>query len=1530
MKQAKLHVAAVTLCLLPVFFIQSVSGGTKTGAQKKVPLENEISELRTDMNLLPQLRSEGEYFFHEMATTRYSSISSYDSQGSDGQEINLIKPLDSKPVYFRFKLKNPLQANLLTFKVIKPKTSGSGNELTIEDGIVWINPEYCKTENDEMSSRQFSNFVITATSSQTIEIVYDLEAFASKDDTAQPLATFSGRIVFAQKLPNIICKSRITGDIKTDIPLAIQIDPGSLGGKKGKLEILLRGSTEISASGNGFIKNEHANIWISEIPSLTSTSYTLSVNTPEAFTGTFQVSLLDDQSNIISSFTGDIVIPTTFDQDEVNALKAIANANLNSLDFQKFISTEGWKDSREHSSNDYKVGVKWNTETPSHIESLFINDQFSVLTDLDLSAFKYLRSLDLSNNYLLSSLNLSQQATLECLNAYNTSLRFSTVRLAEGVQKMEGYSFTTLKGKEFGTPIDDYNSLAASGTGIDLSSEAAIKGKSTTYQWYKVTQNENSEETRESVTMETVSGSPGKFVLTGQPGEFYRCVLTNPVFPNWTIQTILIKISRGNVEYAEQDLDGLRKLAEDNPHFTKLQEFVNTEGWKLENWNSYQDIIKTDWKVGENNVARLTHLYIEPDYGRENQDYIDQLDVSAFDELVHLECERYNRITSLDLSKNTKLEILRIYTEKMESLDVSYCPNLKELTFREEGIWSSGYSLNLLASLNITGCTKLTKLQLVDSPLTNLDISNLSLLETLFIEACENLQIKGDISRLEYLQELGLNKTTQFAQYITNLPTSVVRLYCLKTDYPLPGSDALGRLVELGLPQSTKSLDLTQTPKLKKLVLWDSEMRFSTLTRADNMSNPYQYTGESYYILPNSSRDNRPVFKIGDKIDLSSEANIGDKTTYTWVDRHFNIEDTNTFTEDPEHPGVFTVNQNVKSGNYTCIMSNPLFTSRSTVNSWGGWRVLFDCRLEGEAIEDNFSESDVMTLKKIVDASSSELLKSWWSEGAWKKNDVYNKKVAVFWDNNNPRRLISLTFMDLDNELTSELNVSSLDALKELACPNNAITKVILPDNTTELNTLVLVGNPLTALIISPYANLETLYIQSTGIKSCDLSNNMKLRTLYCNETDITLSNDLSIYPDLLELGVPTGQKTLNLQGVPKLTKLDLTGSKLKFSDIQNPHQLENINSTVSIITGDISGKAMSYGSKMDCSAEMNVGGKASQVSWNSVSASGVETPLQGGANGIYDIDEKLAPGSKLVGTFTNSLFPGWTLKIGTTIYSCAGDANLDKTVNVQDITATVSEILNDTPNKVTPFGDLEADVNGDGRLEVSDVVGIVGIIQDKPLVLENALRSDYTPVVELSKDKMGFLYMDAPVAIAGIQLTFTGVKGTIPLLGEAARFVQASVAGDTLRLLAYSTDGASLPSGKSVLMQIPAGARLVDAVFSDANARSLKAGGDGIATANETIAVKTTELSIRNYPNPFRNTTTFSYTLKEDAQEASIRIFSANGALIETLVGLPTAMGENSYPCTLSLPAGVYFYQLTVKGVKSMKVSKSNLFIIK
>ena len=107
------------------------------------------------------------------------------------------------------------------------------------------------------------------------------------------------------------------------------------------------------------------------------------------------------------------------------------------------------------------------------------------------------------------------------------------------------------------------------------------------------------------------------------------------------METPRIKVARGSADYSPADIAGLKKLAADNPNITQLQEFVESKGWERENWNSYQDVIRTDWNTDE--VGRLTHLAIELDWN--SKDTISQLDLSAFTELRHFECENHSRWT---------------------------------------------------------------------------------------------------------------------------------------------------------------------------------------------------------------------------------------------------------------------------------------------------------------------------------------------------------------------------------------------------------------------------------------------------------------------------------------------------------------------------------------------------------------------------------------------------------------------------------------------------------------------------------------------------------------------------------------------------------------------------------------------------------------------------------------------------------------------------------------------------------------------
>ena len=65
--------------------------------------------------------------------------------------------------------------------------------------------------------------------------------------------------------------------------------------------------------------------------------------------------------------------PTNNSQDDIAALKAIAEANPLNSDLQNFISSKDYLKDRTQSDG-YNVGVTWNAESPSRVKSFFIKD----------------------------------------------------------------------------------------------------------------------------------------------------------------------------------------------------------------------------------------------------------------------------------------------------------------------------------------------------------------------------------------------------------------------------------------------------------------------------------------------------------------------------------------------------------------------------------------------------------------------------------------------------------------------------------------------------------------------------------------------------------------------------------------------------------------------------------------------------------------------------------------------------------------------------------------------------------------------------------------------------------------------------------------------------------------------------------------------------------------------------------------------------------------------------------------------------
>lgn len=1202
-------------------------------------------------------------------------------------------------------------------------------------------------------------------------------------------------------------------------------------------------------------------------------------------------------------------VSTPLSETNINGLKKLQVDNPNSLSLKAYIEGEGWL----KESPDENINVVWNNNAPyRQISMLAITNQRDTIQTLDLSKFDKLEALTLNGTFL-PTLDVSGLSNLTDLIIYNTGFAsFNSISVSEKV-RVQGWSQIQL-----GEPVNDWICNMTAGDTIDLSANKEVQGKKTTYIWQKMGYGKP-----EIVNLKMIR--EGVFILpdTLDDVETYQCKMENSVFTDWYIQTPNIRLTRGPINYNQDDIDLLKALAAANPDCVELQQFITAEGW-TETWpNNYYDDenrkVAVDWNFDM--PARISKLRVR------NMNTVKSFDISGFTELEYLDCEGLY-LDQLDLSGITKLQVLTANHNNMTTLDLS--KNIE------------------LQMLEVRGCRGLSRL----------DLSKCNKLTSLDISSCENLR-EVNLTGVP-LTSLRMNNTTELVNLVKNPPATVRSLYYEGTDYPALDLSKYPSLTGYGVPRQVTELDITGT-NIRDLGVSGSGLKFSTLKANDRVS----VGGRTQLSIPGLDRNeyNDYVIENGDTIDLSSEAVIdGIASVYTWVDRETRIEVKDAFIQIEGKPGVFKANGKLGKS-YFCIVTNKKYTMDGwMINRWGGWRLeTYDIQIQTPPAV--YDETEVAALKAIVDKCESPSLKAWWNNEDWKNGSSGDWRFGAWWDldkQTNTFHLMALSLNDLGDTL-STLDVSAFTKLESLACDFSGLTTLSMAENSrlnnlscgyslelasltlplekTNLISLYCDNCPkLETLDLTGYTNLEALSVRYNKIQSLDVSAFTKLEYLWCNGSDMTV--DITKHPELIEYGVPANVESFDMNSLDALQYLDPSGSKLKFSTVKLKEgqpwsdgyyftnlQVEGFRPSSSNVTRYL----VPSGKPIDFSSEMSINGKASNVEWRAYDRETYEQKAVQVTNegGKYIVTGRAKDQFEAV--ITNATFPGWRMSTRFEFYTRDGDANLDEKVDVRDIAVTANWILeNENALPYHEFGYSEADVNVDNNVNVADITGIANLIMGKPVTRSTDLRSDFMPVVSLTAEN-GFLCMESDVPVAGVQLELTGMAKAGPLLGKAATFTQASHAGDTLRMLAYSLKGETIPAGKTVLMRWPEGARLAGAAFSDSQARSLKVETRGdIATSNEVIRVADSSKDIYNYPNPFKGTTTLVYRLDETVDEAFIQVYSFNGSLVDVIDGLNTAAGENRFVYTTRLAAGNYIYRLVTKKHGAVTYSKSNTFIIK
>ena len=153
-----------------------------------------------------------------------------------------------------------------------------------------------------------------------------------------------------------------------------------------------------------------------------------------------------------------------------------------------------------------------------------------------------------------------------------------------------------------------------------------------------------------------------------------------------------------------------------------------------------------------------------------------------------------------------------------------------------------------------------------------------------------------------------------------------------------------------------------------------------------------------------------------------------------------------------------------------------------------------------------------------------------------------------------------------------------------------------------------------------------------------------------------------------------------------------------------------------------------------------------------------------------------------------------------TPLTSTRGDANGDGTVNVIDVQTTVNYAGGKQPR---PFIFEAADMNSDQLIDILDVIGIIRGVLNPSLLVSSQVDAEAVYSIE-----DGMLYVDTPVALAGIQLQLNTAQANNDQLKAAADLegfeLSSSWLTDTdYQLMVYNLNGKTLSAGKQSVMYI-------------------------------------------------------------------------------------------------------------------------------
>ena len=1473
----------------------------------------------------------------------------------------------------RVQLKDKTQASDVRF------VTDNSENLTLTDGGFWFPAEEIRQED------KYFYFDFSIASSKAVEVVYTVSLYQSEDLTTKPMDSIERKAVFVaeENFPVMPSPPSLRGELNTDVPYTFSIKPGFLQGKPAIVRLSFNNvdMDSLNVSGEGWqptVNQGGYEGYEYRIDRLTQDQITVNFTATGQIEGDYYMTLYDGGGNPVGEgyYIGKLQFPVNLSDDDQQALKALMEDNPQSTELRDFIESGRYKKDTNLNETTEKVAVKWNEETPARVIHFLLEDDDRKVSTLNLNALNSLKRVELQGTNL-KELDLSGLTPVN-LRLYDTPLKWGDVKLPNWTDEHHSlYGSTTIQ----------LNPTVIKGEEIDLSEFAQVDGTASTFTWFEWNRsgapkqvelkqtspgkfildgeigqrfyceirNERYEgwRLRTSNLICTVSGEPVVRFESEPHPIGYRSVYKNyeaSIPSHYRVESIPPSEFKVRVQLKDQaQASDVRFVTNNNDNLP-----LTDGGFWLpaeETWQEGDGCFCFNFRIASSKAVEVNYtvsLYQSEDLTTEPMASSERKVVFVTEEDYPVLPSPPNLRGELEtdvpytfsikpgfLQGKAAIVCLNFENVDMDNLLVSgkgwkqtKYDNVYE--YRIDRLTQDQITVNFTATGQTGGRYVMSFCDGEGNPVVstvpavlqfpaNLSNDDQQALKAMQEANPESTELRDFIETGRYKKDIDVRETTERVAVTWNYETpSRVSNLLLRDDDRKVSTLNLNALkgLETVFLQGTnlKTLDLSGLT-LSRLTLLGTPLKWGDVKLP-------KWTEYNSRVDGNTIIQLDPTVKKGEVIDLSEFAHVdGTASTFSWFEYKKSEAPKPVKLASPS-AGKFILNGE-NGQEFYCQIKN---------ERYGNW-FLVTTVVTIDAPVIHFSQQDVKVLEKLVKDANDPKLNEWWESKAWQGLEMING-AQTQWNNENPRRLTALWILYAG--LSETVDLSTLDRLETLCLMgnnNSKLTKLILPTEKASLSLLSVAGNAkLTSLDVTSYTNLNYLDVSGTGLEACDVSKNTKLKVLNMRGTNIPglEATALEIAKQLETYGVPNGNVTIDLDIFPALKKL-IPNEHMRYSDVKHPRQMESsgydLVNRISLPGDAYNTDFSSYGHTMDISEWITQDGVTSEPIW------GVHNPITGETDTLhigktYTIGDELKPGMQVYAEVHNDLFPGWTLRYSTIVYTMDGDVNLDRAVDVKDVTSLISFMLNEWPSD-RKFGWTQANTNHDESYgDAADLVGLVNIILGKPVTKGEALRAAYIPQAELSVDERNNLYIDHEAPISALYLEFAGATKELALTGDAARMTQSrSLQNDTLRIVAYSMDGKSIATGKQALMQLAPGMQLTKASFSDAKAVPLKLVGNYLPTANETIAPFDEVKAVYNYPNPASGTTTFCYSLSEDANSVEIELIASNGAVVARLQGLPTTQGRHEENVSLSFGNGVYFYRLVLNG---KQIVATNTLIIK